>query len=378
MARWKRALPCKLLTRAARVATSASVFRFIALCLLATSFLSPLPAQTIQVVTRDVEPFSFEKDGRRTGFAIELWENLAAELKLQSNTTVVGTAKEMVQAVQEKKADVGVGALSITAEREQVIDFTQPFFAAGQEIVVAREGGGGNDAIWSALGMVFNWKFIGSFALLVFVMLVVSHLVWLYEHKINEEMWPKNYAAGMWESFWWTISTLLVGGADNKGPVGVGGRLVAIAWMLLSIVLLALLTGSFAANLTAERLAGDINGPGDLKGKWVGTVGGSASVRILEQFGARVKPYDNVRAALDALNEKQVKAVVYDAPMINYALKEERYADLTTVGNEFNISNYGFALQQDSPLREPLNRALLTLSENGVTAKLRAKYFDAE
>jgi len=29
-------------------------------------------------------------------------------------------------------------------------------------------------------------------------------------------MWPKDYKKRMWESLWWTVSTLLVGGADNK------------------------------------------------------------------------------------------------------------------------------------------------------------------
>jgi len=349
----------------------------ILLLALATSLASNLSAQTLHIVTRNVEPFSFEQDGRRTGFAMELWDSLAKELNLPYDTTVVGTPKEMVAAVQAKTADVGVGALSITAEREKVIDFTQPFFAAGQQIVVPHSsGGGGGEAVLSALSMVFNWKFVGSFALLIFVMFVISHLVWMYEHKINEDMWPKSYLAGMWESFWWTISTLLVGGADNKGPIGVGGRLVAIAWMLLSIVLVSLLTASFASTLTVNTLQGDINGPRDLQGKAVATVTGSASVNILNGLGARVQTFAGAREALDALKSGRVKAVVYDAPMLKFLLNEEAYANaLTTVGSEFDISNYGFALQQDSTIRERLNQALLTLSENGTTEKLREKYF---
>jgi polar amino acid transport system substrate-binding protein len=148
--------------------------------------------------------------------------------------------------------------------------------------------------------------------------------------------------------------------------------------MLLSIVLLALLTGSFAANLTADRLGGDIRGPGDLRGKAVATITGSNTVGILRgvKIRAKVVEFENIRLALDALIAGKVKAVVYDAPMINYALKEPAYASLATVGGEFDITNYGFALQQDSPLRERLNQALLTLSENGTTEKLRQKYFE--
>jgi ABC-type amino acid transport substrate-binding protein len=348
----------------------------VVLSLLAASFLSTASAETVRIVTRNVEPFSFEQDGKRTGFAMELWENLARELNVDATLTLVDTPKQMVEAVAAKTADVGVGALSITAEREKIIDFSQPFFAAGQQIVVPRTGDSGS--IWSVVSTVLNWRFVGSFALLIFVMLVISHLVWMFEHKVNEDMWPKHYVAGMWESFWWSISTLLVGGADNKGPIGVGGRLVAIVWMLLSIVLVSLLTASFASTLTVNTLQGDINSPKDLEGKSVATVAGSASVTILNNLRARVQGFPNVRAALDALKAGKVKAVVYDAPILKYALKEEAYSGLMPIAGEFDISNYGLALQQDSPLRERVNQALLTLSENGTTEKLREKYFGTE
>jgi ABC-type amino acid transport substrate-binding protein len=346
---------------------------------LAASFLGSLSAQTIHVVTRNVEPFSFEQDGKRTGFAMQLWDSLAKELNVQYDVKVVGSAKEMVEAVQNKTADVGVGALSITAEREKIIDFTQPFFSGGQQIVVPHAGDSSSmGAIWSVVASVLNWKFVGSFALLIFVMLVISHLVWMFEHKVNEDMWPKSYIAGMWESFWWSISTLLVGGADNKGPIGVGGRLVAIAWMLLSIVLVSLLTASFASTLTVNTLQGDIKGPNDLKGKAVATVAGSASVGILNALSAHVQQFETARLALDALKAGKVKAVVYDAPMLKFLLNDEAYATLGTVGSEFDVSNYGFALQQDSTIRERLNQALLTLSEDGTTEKLREHYFGTE
>lgn len=337
-------------------------------------------AETVRVVTRELEPFSFSQDGRHVGFAMELWEQVAAELGLESEITVTGTAKEIISAVENRSADVGVGALSITAERERVIDFSQPFYAAGLQILVLREPPSTLDTVRSTLSSVFNWKSIGSFALLVVAMLVISHLVWMYEHKVNPEMWPASYGAGMWESFWWTISTLLVGGADNKGPVGVGGRIVAIAWMLLSIVLIALLTGSFAANLTVEKLASDISGPADLPRKNVATVRGSAAESWLQRRGAVVFPFASVEECIAALEARKVRAVVFDAPILQYALKKSGNERIALVGPVFDPTNYGFALQQDSPLRERINQALLALSESGATQALRDKYFktDAE
>src|SRR5262245_60924833 len=100
---------------------------------------SPLPshAQAIKVVTRNIEPFSFEQNGRRIGYAMELWEKIAQQAGLQFEGSTVNTAQEMVDAVKNKTADAGVGALSVTAEREKVIDFSQPFYEAGLQVLVS-------------------------------------------------------------------------------------------------------------------------------------------------------------------------------------------------------------------------------------------------
>lgn len=330
----------------------------------------------LRVVTRNLEPFSFEKDGRRVGYAAELWDQLARETGNQYEVQVVATAADMIEAVKNKTADVGVGAISVTAKREEIIDFSQPFYESGLQILVAGGGGSFGDNILSMLKNLFNLELIGMFLLLLFTMFVISHLVWRYEHKVNGDQWPENYGAGIWESFWWTISTLLVGGADNKGPVGVGGRIIAIVWMLLSIVLVSLLTASFTTTLTINSLNGDINGPGDLPGRKVATVKGSTTEGWLTAKNAKVQAFATVTECVLALKEGKVQAVVYDAPVLQYEAAKLNDEKLQMVGPMFERQNYAFALQQDSPLRERLNQALLKLSEQGVGNELRKKYFN--
>lgn len=332
-------------------------------------------AEKIRVVTRDVEPFSFEQDGQRTGFATNLWEDVAREAGLQYEVQVVQSAQEMVDALENKTADAAVGALSATAKRETVIDFSQPFYESGLQILTSGSSASFAEILWQLLTGILNWKLVGAFTLLVLVMFLISHLVWHYEHKVNEEMWPSSYVHGMWESFWWTISTLLVGGADNKGPVGVGGRIVAIVWMLLSIVLVAMLTASFTATLTINTLKGDIGGPGDLPGREVATIRGSTTEAWLTNHNSKVKSFATLQECIRALQQKEVTAVVYDAPMLQYALKQTKDSKLQLVEPVFDRQNYAIGLQQDSPLRERINQALLALNENGANAALREKWF---
>ena len=329
----------------------------------------------IRVVTRNLEPFSFESEGQRVGYAAELWDELAKTTGLEYEIEVVGTAQEIIDAIQSQKADVGVGAISVTSKREEIIDFSQPFYESGLQILVPGGAGSYADQIFGLIKSLLNPKLIGAFLLLLVTMLVISHLVWRYEHKVNTDQWPEDYKAGLWESFWWTISTLLVGGADNKGPVGVGGRIIAIVWMLLSIVLVSLLTASFTTTLTVNSLKGDINGPNDLPGRSVATVQGSTAETWLKEKGAKVRTFANVAACLAALKEGTAQAVVYDAPILRYEVAKSEDDELRMVGPVFERQNYAFALQQDSPLRERLNQALLQLGEEGAGASLREKYF---
>ncbi len=333
------------------------------------------PGAKIRVVTRNLEPFSFEKDGRRVGYAAELWDQLARETKLDYEVKVVNTAAEIIEELKNKTADVGVGAISVNAKREEVIDFTQPFYDSGLQVLVNGGSGSFADSIFSLIGNLFNIELIGAFALLLVAMLVISHLVWRFEHPLNGDQWPEDYKKGMLESFWWTISTLLVGGADNKGPVGVGGRIVAIVWMLLSIVLVSLLTASFTTTLTVNTLKGDINGPGDLPGRKVATVKGSTAETWLNVKGAKVVQFANVTECVLALKKSDVDAVVYDAPVLQYEAGKLNDEKLQMVGPVFEKQYYAFALQQDSALRESLSQGLLKLTEQGVGNELRKKYF---
>ena len=352
-----------------------NLFRSLPAILCALLSLTSAQAEKVRIVTRYIEPFSFEKDGRNVGYSIELWNELAREAGLESETTVVDSAAKMVEALKDKSADAAVAALSITSEREAVVDFTQPFYESGLQILVSGGGASSLSAIWQMLKNLFNLQLVGLFLLLVLTMFLVSHLVWRYEHKVNADMWPESRRHGLWESFWWTVSTLLVGGADNKGPISVGGRLVAIAWMLLSIVLISFLTASFTTTMTVNSLKGGINGPGDLPGLKVATLAGSTSEKWLQTKGIETVPAANVAEAVQLMKQGKAKAVVYDAPMLSYYLKQSDDSNLQLVGPVFERQNYGIGIQDASPLRERLNRSLLALNERGFLEDLRKKWF---
>ncbi len=70
--------------------------------------------------------------------------------------------------------------------------------------------------------------------------------------------------------------------------------------------------------------------------------------------------------------------MVFDAPVLKYYLNKLGPDQVALVGGLFERNNYGFGLQQEGALREPINLALLILNENGVTDSLKEKWFDEE
>jgi ABC-type amino acid transport substrate-binding protein len=289
----------------------------------------------------------------------------------------VETVPQMLEKVKTKQADVAIAAISITAERHAMMDFSQPYYDSGLQILVSstaeRSGGlGGNLA-----RQFWNWSTVRVLGLVLLVMFLISHLVWWFERRRNPEMYPEAYGAGVWESFWWTISMLCTGGCEAKGPMGVPARLVAILWMVVSIVLIAYFTAAVTTEMTVKSLTGDISGPGDLPGVKVGTVAGSTAEAWLARNKANVSTYRDVTSAIAALNSREIKAVVYDAPVLRYYLSKTIGTRLRLVGPIFERQSYGIALQQESPLRLPINRALLALNERGFMSELQKKWFGA-
>lgn len=170
---------------------------------------------------------------------------------------------------------------------------------------------------------------------------------------------------------------LCTGGCEAKGPMGIPARLVAILWMLASIVLIAYFTAAVTTEMTVKSLTGDVSGPSDLPGIKVGTITGSTAETYLRNNKAKVSTYPDVPNAIAALNSGELKAVVYDAPVLRYYLSKQTGTRLRLVGQTFEKQFYGIGLQQESPLRLPINRALLALNERGFMDTLQKKWFGA-
>ncbi len=332
---------------------------------------APTPP-TLQVWTKPIEPFSFQDHGKAMGYSIDLWERVAREANLPYELHWAKKVGDLIDALKNKTADVGIAAISITSEREAVIDFTASYYESGLGILVNAQG---QSATTVLLGAIATWGFVKICVGLILILLATANLLWFFERKRNPETFPPSYVAGVGEATWWALSTILSGGCEDKGLLAIGGRIIGALWMLICIIIVTYLTAAITTIMTVNQLTSDITGINDLPGQTVATVKGTTAEKYLLAHRAKVSAFDTIDQAFDALDKHDVKAVVYDEPVLLYHLKTSGARDQNVVGRLFERQNYGIGLQDNSPYRKAINGALLKLREDGTLDELDAKWF---
>lgn len=80
------------------------------------------------------EPFIFVKEGKLAGFDIDLLNAMAAAADFEV-AYVISSFDELFAGLQNGKYDAAIGAITVTDERNTIVDFTDPYFTAGQAAV---------------------------------------------------------------------------------------------------------------------------------------------------------------------------------------------------------------------------------------------------
>lgn len=87
-------------------------------------------------------PMEFEQDGEFTGFDIELMRAIADSLDLDLVVNNIGfDAITSGIAMESAECDLAAASITITAEREENIDFSDPYFTAVQSLLAKKDGG---------------------------------------------------------------------------------------------------------------------------------------------------------------------------------------------------------------------------------------------
>ena len=349
---------------------SFKVWRIVGVVLASCLVVVPKSAaESLKIATKSFEPFVFFDPSASPpvkGYSIELWNDIARDLAIESEFVVYETTPAILEAVQSGQADIGISGITITEEREKSINFSFSYYQTGLQILVLDEP---DNPISVFVTYIFSWETINAISMLFGLAFISANLMWVFERRKSPDMFPESYIKGIWEAFWWSLVTATTVGYGDKCPKGIVGRLVGIGWMIAAIFVWAY----FTAMITANRLQSDISGPEDLHGKRVGVVAGTTSADRMRKEPIKLVEFERIEEAYEALRKHKLRAVVGDAPLLLYYASQE--PDVKVVGRLFAKQKYGIAIPQDSPYREQINRVLLRLKEKGVVGDLDTKWF---
>jgi len=321
------------------------------------------------VATKAAPPFVIKGgDGVWSGISVTLWDRIAAELGYTYRFEEVSLA-EMIAGVEDGRFDVSVAATTITPAREQQVDFSHPFYSTGFGIAVQK----GESDWWRMVRGLLSADFFKAVGLLALLLAAIGCLFWLAESRRNREEFRPGLR-GVGDGFWFSAVTMTTVGYGDMAPRTLAGRVIALIWMFTAILITSTFTGMIASSLTADRLTGEIRGPGDLLNVAVGAVTGTASEEWLTKNAIAYQGLTDPAAGIAALQAGQIDAFVHDRPLLQYLITVDTSGALELVQTSFGRQDYGIALAPGSELREPVNRALLNYLNSADWIGLQTKY----
>ncbi|MDJ0781666.1 MAG: transporter substrate-binding domain-containing protein [Desulfosarcinaceae bacterium] len=325
--------------------------------------------KVLTVAVEITAPCVMHENGIYTGFDIDLWEEIARELNLDfayHETSLKG----LFSAVVAGKADIAFSCITITDEREKIVDFSHHYLDSGLRIMVLQRTKFSlleSMKTFTAPIVLKSLSYIGLF------IIICGHVFWWVEkgHKYISSQ----YLPGIFQAFWYVLVTMTTVGYGDIVPRNWVGRLMAFLVMLIGIGFFGWAVAQLSSAFTLRTLHSDIADHWDLRDRVVATVEGTTSVPALDKLGAVVLPAKSIDAAYDLLLSDEVNAVVFDSPTILYYARHKGVGKVSVVGPQFDIQYYGFLFPQGSELRESVNRALLKLRRNGVYDRIHTKWF---
>ncbi len=338
----------------------------IALAFTSTAFAAERDAATTEELTvavAECPPFVISKDGRQSGLAVYLWERIASEMGL-SWTYVEYPLGDLLETIKSKDqtdlADVGISCTSVTAEREALIDFSHSFYETYTAIAVRQT------TLWSAISeFLTSSQVLKAILIVLGIAILIGGIFYLLEHRTNKKLFSNNTIPGR------ILEPIIVGLMFvTNGPIRfyrfktLTARVLSTILTLSSTFLIAAITAVLASSFTLNAMTTEIQTLDDLRSVQVGALVASTSSAFLSANGIRHQTRPDLDTLVNDLDSGGLDAIVSDAAFLTYRINQGKqrgkFKSLTVLPNELEAQNYAFILKQDSPLREGINRALLT------------------
>ncbi|XP_055034163.1 glutamate receptor 1a isoform X2 [Misgurnus anguillicaudatus] len=374
----------------------------------------------------------FNGNEKYEGYCVELAAEIAKHVGYQYKLKIVADGKYgardpdtkmwngMVGELVYGKADVAVAPLTITLVREEVIDFSKPFMSLGISIMIKKPTKSKPgvfsflDPLAYEIWMCIVFAYIGV-SVVLFLVSRFSPYEWHaedYEESAeqnpnqpssssaqpgqsqqnqNQQSQEQTNEFGIFNSLWFSLGAFMQQGCDIS-PRSLSGRIVGGVWWFFTLIIISSYTANLAAFLTVERMVSPIESAEDLAKQTeiaYGTLDAGSTkeffrrskIAVFEKMWSYMKSADpsvfvktTDEGVIRVRKSKGKYAYLLESTMNEY-IEQRKPCDTMKVGGNLDSKGYGIATPKGSPLRIPVNLAVLKLNEQAVLDKLKNKWW---
>nr|XP_033963106.1 glutamate receptor ionotropic, delta-1-like [Pseudochaenichthys georgianus] len=348
------------------------------------------------------------------GFSIDVLDALAKILGFKYEIYQVSDSKYgsqlpngswngMIGDLINKRADLAVSAITITPERENVVDFSKRYLDYSVGILLRKPEEKINIFSLFAPFDLAVWACIAAAIPVVGVLIFLLNRLQALRSSATQNApqgQPANgvVGSGSLQSAVWIVYGAFVhqGGDSVIGSVAL--RIVMGSWWLFTLIVCSSYTANLAAYLTVSRMDHAIRSFQDLARQMevdYGTVRDSAVYDYFRNKGTNPLEQDSTYAELwrtlsrnngqdfsvsspsEGIRKakKGPYAFLWDLAVLEYAALTDDDCTITVSGNRFSSKGYGIAMQHGSPYRDLFSQKILELQEKGDLDIMKQKWW---
>ncbi|KAK7901876.1 hypothetical protein WMY93_018645 [Mugilogobius chulae] len=346
---------------------------------------------------------------RYKGFSIDVLDALAKILGFKYDIYQVADGKYgtalpngswngMIGELIGKRADLALSAITITPERESVVDFSKRYLDYSVGILMRKSEEKIN--IFSLLAPfdLAVWACIAAAIPVVGIMIFLLRRIQAVRCQSNTGGHPAPSVSTSLQSAIWIVYGAFVQQGSDAILGSVALRIVMGSWWLFTLIVCSSYTANLAAYLTVSRMDNAVRSFADLSKQsdlTYGTVRDSAVYEYFRAKGTNPLEQDNTFAELWKIINKnnghdnsvsspmegikkakrESYAFLWDMAVVEYAALTDDDCTLTIAGNSMSTRGYGVALQHGSPYRDLFSQKILELQEKGDLDILKQKWW---
>ncbi|XP_014849261.1 PREDICTED: glutamate receptor ionotropic, delta-2 isoform X1 [Poecilia mexicana] len=363
----------------------------------------------LRVVTVLEEPFVMVSENvlgkpkKYQGFSIDVLDALSNYLgfkyeiyvapdhkygSLQSDGQWNGLMGELVF----KRADVGLSALTITPERESVVDFTTRYMDYSVGVLLRKAERTVDMFACLAPFDLSLWACIAGTVLLIGILVYL--LNWL-----NPPRLPMGSVSSttLYNSMWFVYGSFVQQGGEVPYTT-LATRMMMGFWWMFALIVISSYTANLAAFLTISRIENSIQSLQDLSKQTELPYGTVLDSAVYDQVRSKaMNPFErdpmysqmwrmiNRTGGADNNVEESREGVrkvkygrfgfVWDAAVLEYVANNDEDCSFYTVSSNAPDRGYGIAMQHGSPYRDIFSQRILELQQNGDMDILKLKWW---